>query len=31
MMNIQECATENWWAYGRTVDPQTGTASRMKR
>jgi len=29
MMNIQETDPANWWAYARTVDPKTGTDSRM--
>jgi 4-oxalocrotonate tautomerase len=28
-MNIIECAPENWWAYARTVNPETGTDARM--
>lgn len=28
-MNIVECAAPNWWAYARTIDPKTGTDSRM--
>ena len=28
-MSILELAPENWWAYARTVDPDTGTDSRM--
>lgn len=29
MMNIVETARENWWAQGRTVNPETGFDSRM--
>lgn len=29
MMNIVEVARENWWAHGRTVNPETGFDSRM--
>jgi phenylpyruvate tautomerase PptA (4-oxalocrotonate tautomerase family) len=29
MMNIVEIARENWWAHGRTVNPETGFDSRM--
>ena len=29
-MSIVETAFENWWAYARAVDPQTGTDARMK-
>ncbi|BCJ50353.1 hypothetical protein Asp14428_18280 [Actinoplanes sp. NBRC 14428] len=28
-MTIVETAPENWWAQGRTVDPISGTDSRM--
>jgi 4-oxalocrotonate tautomerase len=28
-MSIAETAFENWWAQGRTVNPETGTDSRM--
>lgn len=28
-MSILELAPENWWAHARTVDPDTGTDSRM--
>jgi 4-oxalocrotonate tautomerase len=31
VMMTLETAHENWWAYGRTVDPLTGTDSRMTR
>lgn len=30
LMNIVEVPWENWWAYGRTVDPKTGYDTRMK-
>ena len=30
LMNIVEVPWENWWAYGRTVDPKTGFDTRMK-
>ncbi len=29
MMNIQETPAENWWAYARTTNPETGFDSRM--
>ena len=29
-MNIIECAASNWWAYARTIDPETGFDSRTK-
>ena len=29
MMTITETAKENWWAYGRKVDPETGFDARM--
>ncbi|WP_205651107.1 tautomerase family protein [Tsuneonella mangrovi] len=29
MMNIIETARENWWAHGRTINPETGFDSRM--
>ncbi len=29
IMAITEVPAENWWAYGRTVDPKTGFDSRM--
>jgi phenylpyruvate tautomerase PptA (4-oxalocrotonate tautomerase family) len=30
MMAITEVAPENWWAYGREVDPATGYDKRMQ-
>lgn len=30
LMSITEVSWENWWAYGRTVDPETGFDTRMK-
>ena len=30
LMCIVEVAPENWWAYGRTIDPVTGFDTRMK-
>jgi 4-oxalocrotonate tautomerase len=30
LMAITEVPWENWWAYGRTVDPTTGFDTRMK-
>lgn len=30
LMCITEVPWENWWAYGRTVDPNTGFDTRMK-
>lgn len=30
LMAITEVPAENWWAYGRTVDPKTGFDTRMK-
>ncbi len=29
MMTVVETARENWWAYGRTVNQETGFDSRM--
>ena len=29
MMYILEAARENWWAYARTINPETGLDSRM--
>lgn len=29
LMSILETASENWWVYGRTVDPETGFDTRM--
>ncbi|MHC9420159.1 tautomerase family protein [Sphingomonas citri] len=29
LMSITEVPWENWWAYGRTVDPTTGFDTRM--
>lgn len=29
MMNIVEIASENWWAYGRAVNAETGFDARM--
>lgn len=29
MMVILEAGRENWWAYARTTDPETGLDSRM--
>jgi phenylpyruvate tautomerase PptA (4-oxalocrotonate tautomerase family) len=29
MMNIIEVARENWWAHGRSINPETGFDSRM--
>ena len=29
LMSICETTFENWWAEGRTVNPQTGTDARM--
>ena len=29
MINIVEPAPQNWWIFGRTVDPETGFDSRM--
>ena len=28
-MNITEVAPENWWVHARTVNPETGTDSRL--
>ena len=28
-MGINEAAPANWWAYARTINPETGTDSRM--
>ena len=30
LMAITEVPWENWWAFGRTVDPKTGFDTRMK-
>ena len=30
-MSIAETAFENWWAYARAVDPETGTDARMSK
>lgn len=30
IMAITEVPAENWWAYGRTIDPGTGLDTRMK-
>lgn len=30
LMSITEVPWENWWAFGRTVDPKTGFDTRMK-
>ena len=30
LLSIVEVAPENWWAYGRTIDPKTGFDTRMK-
>ena len=29
IMNITECAPENWWCDGREIDPMTGNDSRF--
>src|SRR5262249_20570010 len=29
LLTILETAAENWWATGRTIDPETGFDSRM--
>ncbi|MFD2421145.1 tautomerase family protein [Amycolatopsis pigmentata] len=29
LMTILETAAENWWAHGRTIDPETGFDTRM--
>lgn len=29
MIVVKEVAPANWWVHGRTVDPDTGTDSRM--
>ncbi|UDL94069.1 tautomerase family protein [Lichenihabitans sp. PAMC28606] len=29
LMAITEVPWENWWAYGRTIDPKTGFDTRM--
>jgi len=29
LMTILETAAENWWATGRTIDPETGFDTRM--
>lgn len=30
VMRIVETASENWWADGRSIDPETGYDTRMK-
>lgn len=30
-MSISETTFENWWAYGRAINPLTGTDARMER
>lgn len=31
LMTVLETASENWWVYGRTIDPETGFDARMSR